>query len=465
MPNACGALLAARDEVPLALRATCPVESHSATYRWLARFRHRMTIRAAQVVAECPAGGTLDSLAELLVAGRIVLVAPHAELPLAQPVVRRRPRITPAEPLPEIPKVTSWISFQVVHHMTGEPYEGVRLVVRTPSGLEVSCRTDSAGMATLDEIIPGDCDVWCPLKDARLARTVAFVGMGKPVPRDAGGTAGSFRPGRRPSAEWIANIDEHQVQTGETLKSIADANGYSWQDLAEFNWGTRAPDEINRHLRDDVGCTVKTRDGFNYQFTSEDEPGLIYIPRQWSQSGLPTERTHVIRVRLAAGFRLILKNDDDLRIPLADYEVTLADGSLRKGRLGRGGVALIKDPPPGPVEVRYTDLDDVEAKSLAVTVRKAFDDRLPKEIHRLFRYPKETIQRAFKAYDQHFNDYHGQGLREDIRREWSTDDDAALVLHTYLADAELEDRGAQSSPQSDSATGPRSTPSAETPHG
>jgi len=188
-------------------------------------------------------------------------------------------------------------------------------------------------------------------------------------------------------------------------------------------------------LRDDVGCTAKTRDGFNYRFTSEDEPGLICIPRQWEQAGLATERTHVIRVRLAAGFRLILENEDKLRIPEAEYEVTLADGSVRKGRLGRSGVALIKDPPPGDLEVCYPDLDDIEAKSLAAMARKAFDDRDPTELHRLFRYPRETIQRAFKAYAEYFNTYHGQGLRGDIEQEFGTDEEARMLFYAYMGAA------------------------------
>src|SRR5262249_28492564 len=97
----------------------------------------------------------------------------------------------------------------------------------------------------------------------------------------------------------------------------------------------------------------------------------------------------------------------------------------------------IKDPPPGPVKVRYRDLDDIEAKSLAATVRRALDDRNPLEIHRLFRYPAETVQRAFQAYDQYFNDYHGEGLRNDLEREFFADPDPELIFFGYLSHAQL----------------------------
>ena len=98
-------------------------------------------------------------------------------------------------------------------------------------------------------------------------------------------------------AECIAEITEHKVKTGESIKSLATANVMTWQELAIFNWGTSDPDEINKHLREDVGCT-KMIDRHNYRLDDSDNPGIMYIPRKWSQSGLATDQVHTIRVRL-----------------------------------------------------------------------------------------------------------------------------------------------------------------------
>ncbi len=100
-----------------------------------------------------------------------------------------------------------------------------------------------------------------------------------------------------PDQKVITVVKVHKVQTGETLESIAKANGLPWQVLAKFNWGTSVPEEIDRHLRDDVGCTKKTKDRKNYIFDSSDDPGLIYIPKPFSVKSLGTRKTHVIRVR------------------------------------------------------------------------------------------------------------------------------------------------------------------------
>jgi hypothetical protein len=239
------------------------------------------------------------------------------------------------------------------------------------------------------------------------------------------------------SVAEMALFKAHRVRKGETLAGVAKSSGITWQELAQFNWGTADPDKINERLRDEVGCTRKTRDGWNYVFDDSDHPGIIFIPTQWEQKGLAADRTHTIRVRSRSRFFVILENDAGLRIPDVEYEAMLADGSKHSGQLGRGGVDAIENPPKGPVEIKFLDLDDIESKSLAANVRKALDDRDPREIHRLFRYPDRTVRRVFEAYDKYFNDYHGKGLRNDLESEFSSDPDALMVLNGHFAYARM----------------------------
>ncbi|OJH37240.1 HET-C-related protein [Cystobacter ferrugineus] len=70
----------------------------------------------------------------------------------------------------------------------------------------------------------------------------------------------------------------HRVKDGETLDSIARANGLTWQALARHNFGTDVKDEVSRQLYTKVGCRKRTADGRSYIFTSQDSPGLIQIP-------------------------------------------------------------------------------------------------------------------------------------------------------------------------------------------
>lgn len=96
----------------------------------------------------------------------------------------------------------------------------------------------------------------------------------------------------------FANFDEHKVKTDETLDRLARQNGITWQQLATFNWATAVPKEINLALHEYVGCWKKTRDGKNFMFTSQDDPGIVLIPRKSPTFKFPTGDSHTVRVRL-----------------------------------------------------------------------------------------------------------------------------------------------------------------------
>src|SRR5581483_8096598 len=95
----------------------------------------------------------------------------------------------------------------------------------------------------------------------------------------------------------ILSVERHKVRQGETLDSIARSAGITWQDLAVFNFGTADPDEINQHLRDDVGCTKRSGNGANYIFTDLDNPGIVLVPHPWRKPGLTTDQIHHVKVR------------------------------------------------------------------------------------------------------------------------------------------------------------------------
>ncbi|MFN0138360.1 MAG: LysM peptidoglycan-binding domain-containing protein [Phycisphaerae bacterium] len=364
-------------------------------------------------------------LAQLVAAGRLVLVEALPIEPRLAPGALKLPPVIDRVAPPESSTRTGWIKIRIVHHLTGEPFCGVRLIVRTPTGSERDCETDRGGIAAVFDIGSGDCQVSSVLADARSPQTLGFVGTGE-VPKREAPQHPLHRDEYFTRATWIAELVEHKVQTGESLDSIARQNGTDWKTLCAFNFGTQNPDEINAALRDVVGCTKKTPDGFNYKFSSEDEPGMIYIPMPIKVAGLATEQTHTLKVKIGA-FRLVLENHAGLRIPKADYQVTFSDGSETSGKLGRGGIKLLSDPPPGPMEILYPDLDDIEAKSLAACTRDGFDRRDMTELLRALRDADEIVQATIKMYDQYYNDLSGQGLLADIDQEVVDPQDAVVV--------------------------------------
>jgi hypothetical protein len=191
-----------------------------------------------------------------------------------------------------------WISIRVVDDATSVPVAGVRVRVRPPGGEEQEHETDEDGWVEIAGITRGTCGVagGSEFQDAELAETLGFVALGE-EPAESDADDDERDTAEEITGRWIAEVEEHKVQTGETLASLAEGAGLTWQRLARFNWGTEDPKEINEHLRDHVGCTKKTADGKNYVFSSDDDPGIVYIPRPWSLEDLETDRAHTIRVR------------------------------------------------------------------------------------------------------------------------------------------------------------------------
>jgi len=350
------------------------------------------------------------------------------------------PPPAPPPPLPRPTKTLTWIEIKVVDDATGKPVNWVRLVVKTPDGNQTYQTTNAEGLVRIEELEPGKCDISCELKNPRMEDVLGFVAMGEGGSQSSDEKEGGNGQQQKPGTLLIADIDRHHVKSGETLDGLAKQAGMTWKDLAKFNWGTDSPDEINKRLRNNVGCTKKTKDGQNFVFDDSDKPGIVFIPRKWEETGLATGGRHVVRVKRLKRFFIRLENDLGLRIPEVKYEAVLADGREISGELGIGGVDAIDDPPDGEVGVRFPDLDDIEAKSVAASARKGFDDRDPKELHRFFRYAKETVKRAIEAYDKYFNDYRGEGLKNDIEEEFAGDDEAIGMFDVYFMSLEKEEK-------------------------
>jgi len=75
----------------------------------------------------------------------------------------------------------------------------------------------------------------------------------------------------------------YKVQTGDDWWKLAArpdviAAGIDALGLCRFNFQTAKPPEINWYLRNKVGCTQATHDRKNYIFTSDADPGIVYLP-------------------------------------------------------------------------------------------------------------------------------------------------------------------------------------------
>lgn len=113
---------------------------------------------------------------------------------------------------------------------------------------------------------------------------------------------------------------DYKVRTKDSIESIAKRAGMKWEVLAEFNYGTRVPDEINWYLREYVGCTKETGDHNNYVFDSADDPGIVHIPLWYKKaSWFPV-------VRAGFGRKKILSTLKTARPTMEVVELSLPTG-------------------------------------------------------------------------------------------------------------------------------------------
>ena len=239
---------------------------------------------------------------------------------------------------PEQPKAPAndWIKIKVVDDQSGEVIPKVVLNLKTPDNSTEQHETRLSGMIESLGLQSGDCELSGDLSDLTIDNTLVFVGVGDSPSGQQ--SSSSSKPGKIPppasgSRYRIAMVEEHKVKKGETLESLGKSIGMKWQELAKFNWGTDKPEEINKHLASDVGCTKKTADGKNYLFDDSDEPGILYLPKKWTQGGLATNQQHTIRVRFLeiprVKFRIKLYDADGEPLANKPYSLELRDETIK----------------------------------------------------------------------------------------------------------------------------------------
>ena len=72
----------------------------------------------------------------------------------------------------------------------------------------------------------------------------------------------------------------YKVKDGDTWESVARAFTMDVGYLIRHNFMTESPEEVNWYLKRLVGCKKVSPTGFNWAFSSDADPGRIFIPIQ-----------------------------------------------------------------------------------------------------------------------------------------------------------------------------------------
>ena len=121
----------------------------------------------------------------------------------------------------------------------------------------------------------------------------------------------SVRPPARPVGKGYAPAGgiQYAVKTGDTWVMLAQRVKMNPWDLIHYNYPGLPTDlqgaakEVNWYLREYVGCTKVTTNGRNYEFSTGDTPGKIWLPGGAAPAVAALSPDEVARKQVLAALR------------------------------------------------------------------------------------------------------------------------------------------------------------------
>ena len=183
------------------------------------------------------------------------------------------------------------------------------------------------------------------------------------------------------------------VKTGDTLENIAYRCNVTSHALLDECFGTRDPREVNWYLRTKVGCKELGPQGKNYKFTSDADPGAIFLPNRLYQTLSDNTVKPVIRPFRIHG-----------RLPRYTQGVNGCWGAAvanlydyNLGQSGRAVVDVLREFDPAAAE-KYVDEASIDGPEASRIFRNA---RLkPLSLEKIFGPEHYTDEDRFTALNQ-----------------------------------------------------------------
>ena len=181
------------------------------------------------------------------------------------------------------------LRLQIVDDASNRPVPGVVLLVMRADGREAQLVSDATGLVVYEDEFADTTTLLGSFAGRHHGSTWCPVALEAGEPSD-------LEPVEVEGTLALADVQVHKVTKGDSLESLATPVGLTWQQLAEFNWGTSLPARIHEHMRDDVGCTRFADDGVSLVFDDGDDPGLVRVPRTWRLADVPLDRPSRLRI-------------------------------------------------------------------------------------------------------------------------------------------------------------------------
>lgn len=301
----------------------------------------------------------------------------------------------------------------------------------------VSGRTGSITLPNVDEgqyTLSGYTD---KLSNVHRGNAVAFVDL----KNQAGSESQSFKPpsknvsdGRHYTAlSHICKIREYNVNNGDLFSQVAKSNGFTFEELAFFNWGTRNRSSFMEQEKMRFECGDIAPSGNEYTLKS----GVIYIPEPVTSTGIPTRTPHVAYIQ-RPGTRpiaLSVTTSTGNPVPNVTATLTLSDQSTYTAKTAMDGKGCFTSVPADlEGKVTYDDEDDLIARHYAADIRAAAQTP---GLDRMLLYLQSAVD--FVAVNRVYQESYGTDAGKEVLAAFKGDEDED-VIELYLLKTGLIDR-------------------------
>lgn len=216
------------------------------------------------------------------------------------------------------------------------------------------------------------------------------------------------------------------MTNGELFSDVARSNGFTFEQLAYFNWGVRDRSLFPQQQKMRFECGDLSPSCDEYILKS----GTIYIPEPVHATGLPTGMGHVAYVQ-KPGVRdvtLCVKTSNGNPVPHVTATLTLAD-ETRYTTLtdtdGKGSFTGV----PADLEgcVTYDDEEELLGRHYAADIRAAAQTP---DLDRMLLYLQSAVD--FSAVKKMYRQSYGTDPGKDILNAFNGDEDGD-VIELFLA--------------------------------
>ncbi|MFP4572208.1 MAG: OmpA family protein [Desulfobacterales bacterium] len=165
----------------------------------------------------------------------------------------------------------NYVDFKIVDEQTGDPVNGIQVLISDARGKRLSKTTIAAGFIRFSYVPRGQCDL------------LGLSDRTQPI---------------------METKQEYALQDGDTLLLLAEreeeaGNPIKWDDIAAYNWGAgiRKKEQANVYMRDIHGCAHYDSMGHMVYKKDTGTDEKIKIPVKLQRTGLAINTQHEIKIR------------------------------------------------------------------------------------------------------------------------------------------------------------------------